>query len=87
MLRSSKSKEIQLTHRDYPGVALGVLRVRRLMNADHSREMLFYELTWSAITNPEKEKIKYDTSGEYSYERAEVNQLLKSFLMMQAQIR
>ena len=79
MLRSSKYKEIQLTHRDYPGVDLGVLRVRRLMNEDHSREMLFYELIWSAIINPEKEKIKYDTSVAYCYELAEVDQLLKKF--------
>ena len=78
-LKSSRYKEIKLTHPEYPGVDLGELRVRRLMNEDHSREMLFYELTWSAITNPEKEKIKYDTSGEYSYDRAEVNQLLKQF--------
>ncbi|MDC9728237.1 MAG: hypothetical protein PSN04_02775, partial [Methyloprofundus sp.] len=79
VLKSSRYKEIKLTHNEYPGVDLGVLRVRRLMNEDHSREMLFYELTWSAITNSEKEKIKYDTSGEYSYDRAEVNQLLKQF--------
>jgi len=78
-LKSTRYKEIKLVNKEFPEKDLGVLRVRRLFNKDESREMLFYELTWSAITNPEKEKIRYDTSGEYSYDRAEVNQMLKQF--------
>ncbi len=78
-VKSSRYKEINLVNKEFPEQNLGVLRVRRLMNKDQSQEMLFYELTWSSITNPEKEKIKYDTSGEYSYDRAEVNQMLKQF--------
>jgi hypothetical protein len=76
---SGRYKEIILMHQDFPEQNLGVLRVRRLLSEDESREILFYELTWSAITEPEKEKLKYDTSGAYSFRRAEVNQMLKVF--------
>jgi hypothetical protein len=78
-VKSSHYKEISLVNKEVPEKKLGELRVRRLLNEDQNEEMLFYELTWSEITNPEKEKIKYDTSGEYSYDRAEVNQMLKQF--------
>ena len=76
---SSHYKEIQLYNKEYPEQALGILRIRRLLDSNRTREMLFYELTWSSITSPEKEKLKYDTSGEYSFRRAEVNQMLKVF--------
>lgn len=76
---SSRYKEIKLVNKEYPDQDLGILRVRRLLDQDQNKEMLFYELTWSSITNPQKEKLKYDTSGEYSFRRAEVNQMLKVF--------
>jgi len=60
-VKSSRYKEINLVNKEFPDKNLGVLRVRRLLNEDQNQEMLFYELTWSAITNPQKEKIKYDT--------------------------
>ena len=41
--------------------------------------MLFYELTWSIITAKQKEVLAYDNSGEYSFRRAEVNNLMKKF--------
>ncbi len=76
---SGRYKEIMLTHKEFPEQNLGTLRVKRLLSADESREILFYELTWSPITDPDKEKLKYDTSGAYSFRRAEVNQMLKVF--------
>lgn len=76
---SSHYKEIKLVNKEYPDQDLGILRVRRLLDQEQNKEMLFYELTWSSITNPQKEKLKYDTSGEYSFRRAEVNQMLKVF--------
>jgi len=78
-VKSSHYKEINLVNKEMPEKKVGKLRVRRLLDEGQNEEMLFYELTWSEITNPEKEKIKYDTSGEYSYDRAEVNQMLKQF--------
>ncbi|MBT5221614.1 MAG: hypothetical protein HOM15_02075 [Gammaproteobacteria bacterium] len=76
---SSHYKEIKLVNKEYPDQDLGTLRVRRLLDTEQDEEMLFYELTWSSITNPQKETLKYDTSGEYSFRRAEVNQMLKVF--------
>ncbi|NOQ63365.1 MAG: hypothetical protein GQ582_02490 [Methyloprofundus sp.] len=78
-IKSSRYKEIKLINHEFPDQDLGTLRITRLLSQDQSREMLFYELTWSAITNPEKAELKYDTSGAYSFRRAGVNQMLKEF--------
>ncbi|CAD6879378.1 hypothetical protein [Methylomonas albis] len=58
---------------------LGNLRIHRYLDANKSQEMLFYELTWSEISAKEKEVLSYDNSGEQSFRRAEVNDLLKKF--------
>ncbi|MDP1666828.1 MAG: hypothetical protein Q8L79_17095 [Methylobacter sp.] len=58
---------------------LGNLRIHRLLSKDRSRELLFYELTWSVITAKQKEVLAYDNSGEYSFRRTEANNLLKKF--------
>ena len=57
----------------------GVLRVRRLLNKDADRELLFYELTWSEITDIDKQILAYDNSGEHSFRRAKINAILKQF--------
>lgn len=72
-------KELSLTHPDEPGRTLGTLRVHRQTDETETRELLFYELTWSAITAAEKSVLSYDNSGEFSYRRALVNDLLKKF--------
>jgi hypothetical protein len=72
-------KSIRLTDRFNEGKDLGNLRITRLLSKDQHRELLFYELTWSAITAKQKEVLAYDNSGEYSFRRAEVNDLLKKF--------
>ncbi|MCI0653982.1 MAG: hypothetical protein L0Y39_05835 [Methylococcaceae bacterium] len=72
-------KEISLTHPAEPAKKLGTLRVHRQTNETGTREMLFYELTWSAITADEKSVLSYDNSGEFSYRRALVNDLMKKF--------
>jgi len=78
-VRSSEYKEFHLIHPLFPDTTLGILRVSRLLNNAEDKELLFYELTWSEITAKEKAELKYDTSGEYSYRRAEVNDFLKKF--------
>ena len=78
-VRNSNYKEIQLTNRRFPDKKLGVLRVKRLLNEEETRELLFYELTWSEITAKKKAELNYDTSGEYSYNRADINDMLKKF--------
>jgi replicative DNA helicase len=76
---SAQYKNISLTSRVDSSKNLGNLRISRLLSKDRSRELLFYELTWSAITAKQKEVLAYDNSGEYSFRRAEINDLLKKF--------
>jgi hypothetical protein len=75
----SPFKELTLGDLDDPSKDLGNLRLNRLISKDRSRELLFYELTWSSISKPEKEVLEYDNSGEYSFRRAKVNNILKAF--------
>jgi len=76
---SVQYKNITLTSRIEPGKNLGNLRINRLLSKDRRKELLFYELTWSVITAKQKEVLAYDNSGEYSFRRAEVNNLMKKF--------
>ena len=76
---SSQKKDITLTSRDDNSKNLGNLRVVRLLSKDRRKELMFYELTWSMITAKQKEVLAYDNSGEYSFRRAEINNLLKKF--------
>lgn len=78
-LMSAQQKNITLTSRLDNTKNLGNLRVNRFLSKDHRRELLFYELTWSIITAPQKAILAYDNSGEYSFRRAEVNDLMKKF--------
>ncbi|MDC0357244.1 hypothetical protein OAO01_00380 [Oligoflexia bacterium] len=75
-----RSKEVQLRHPEYKDESLGHLNVSRYFNSERTREVVFYELTWSEITAGEKQAIAYDDSGEYSYRRANVNNSIKKFL-------
>ncbi len=72
-------KNITLTDPKDPAKHLGNLRINRYLDKDKTQELLFYELTWSEITAKDKEVLSYDNSGEQSFRRAEVNNLLKKF--------
>ncbi len=72
-------KNITLASPGSPEKNLGNLRISRYLNQDKSQELLFYELTWSEITAKDKEVLSYDNSGEQSFRRTEVNDLLKKF--------
>lgn len=74
-----QQKNISLTSRTDSSKNLGNLRVKRFLNKEHTQELLFYELTWSEITAAQKAVLAYDNSGEYSFRRAEVNDLMKKF--------
>ena len=76
---SSDNKNLTLTSRDDDSKNLGNLSLVRLMSKDRSRELLFYELTWSIITAEQKKILAYDNSGEYSFRRAQINDLMKKF--------
>jgi hypothetical protein len=58
---------------------LGNLRINRFLDRTQTKELLFYELTWSEITTRQKEILAYDNSGEYSFRRAKLNDLMKRF--------
>lgn len=76
---SSQHKNITLTSRFDNSKNLGNLRITRWLSKDRSKELLLYELTWSTITAKQKEVLAYDNSGEYSFRRAEVNNIMKRF--------
>ena len=78
-IRSSRSKNISLTSPTDPKKKLGNLRVTRYFDKSKTRQMLFYELTWSEITAELKALLAFDNSGEYSFRRTEVNNLMKEF--------
>jgi hypothetical protein len=79
--REQLIKEIGLRAPLYFGdESLGHLRVFRYLNEAGTREMLFYELSWSEITAPAKSTLAYDTSGEYAYRRSEINHKFKAYL-------
>ncbi len=76
---SKHFKEISLTNFPDQNKKLGNLRVNRLLNKEKTQELLFYELTWSTITATDKQVLAYDNSGEYSFRRTAINDLLKKF--------
>jgi hypothetical protein len=78
-VQARKYKEIVLTDPQDNSKNLGTLQVNRLLNEAGTKELLFYELTWSPITDPDKQILAYDNSGKYSFRRAAVNDMLKQF--------
>jgi hypothetical protein len=73
-------KEIHLTDPAFGNEPLGHLAVHRFFNKNRTRELLFYELTWSEISQAEKREIEYDGSEKYSYKRADINKVMKEFI-------
>lgn len=77
---NARFKEITIITERYPDEDLGKLRIQRYANEDDTKEMLFYELTWSPISAKEKEIIAFDDSGEHSFRRASINNTMKGFM-------
>lgn len=59
---------------------IGNLQITYWQNLDASKQMLFYELTWSEITTPDKQIIAFDTTEQYSKFRVPFNNMMKKFL-------
>ena len=78
-VRDEKIKEIALQDPSISEYDLGHLRISRYSNGDGTRRLLFYELTWSEITDGEKRIIEFDDATEYTFRRASLNALLKKF--------
>jgi hypothetical protein len=64
----------------FPGETLGELAVTRHTNVARDREMLFFELTWSPISQPAKDAIAFDSTAVYARRRAAANNLFKQFI-------
>lgn len=77
---SRRPKDIVLINPTDGKTPIGNLRITRMENEDGSKDMLFYELTWSEITNPQKKILAYDYSGQYDYKRAAFNNTTKKFM-------
>ena len=75
----SNYKNIKLFSSLAPDKDLGNLRITRFQNENTSKELWFYELTWSEITRDQKALLGFDNSGEYSFRRTEINNMLKKF--------
>ena len=73
-------KHIDLKHPVLGEKPLGTLAISRFFNKDRTREMIFYELTWSNIIEKEKSRIYFDNAGTYTYKRAGINSILKGFI-------
>ncbi len=79
-IREKTIKEIVLRDPTVTDDRLGVLNISRYTNKARTRSLLFYELTWSAITEQEKRIIEFDDATEHTFRRASLNALLKKFL-------
>jgi hypothetical protein len=64
----------------FPGETLGQLTVTRHTNVARDREMLFFELTWSPISQPAKDGYAFDDTAVYAYRRASLNNVFKHFV-------
>lgn len=77
---SRRDKNITLINPSDGKTEIGNLRVSRMSNEDNSKDLIFYELTWSDITSLEKKILSYDVSGAYRHKRAAFNNSMKAFL-------
>lgn len=79
-IRAPRPKRIVIAHPDFPGQDLGEINVTRLADNARRRDLLFYELTWSPITQPDKDLLAFDKEQDYVLRRAAVNQAMRTFV-------
>ncbi len=77
---SRRAKNITLINPQDKKTEIGNLQVSRMSNEDGSKDLIFYELTWSDITSQEKKILSYDVSGAYRHKRVAFNNSMKAFL-------
>lgn len=59
---------------------MGSLRITRHTDRERKREVIFYELTWSPITDGQKQTLAADSDNNEGLTRANLNNSLKSFM-------
>jgi hypothetical protein len=79
-VRSPRPKTIALIHPENSNESLGELTLFRFTDEHRKRDLVFYELTWSSITQPSKESLAFDESDVFRSRRASVNQAMRSFI-------
>lgn len=79
-VREENSKDFTLSNPSVGEGPLGFLRAKRFTDKAGTRELIFYELTWSDITETEKQAIAFDESTEYAFRRTQLNRFMKSFV-------
>lgn len=78
-VRELQTEQITLRDPEFGESDIGTLRISRFTNRRKDRAVLFYELTWSGITNNEKKIIAFDDTAQYNFRRASLNASLKEF--------
>jgi hypothetical protein len=79
-IRAPRPKRIVIASPNFPNQNLGEINITRLTDDQHRQDLLFYELTWSPITQPDKDLIAFDKEQDYVLRRAAVNQAMRSFV-------
>ena len=79
-IRSRVPKNIVMLDPSDKKTIIGNLRITFWQNEIKSKNMLFYEQTWSEITTPDKKIISFDTDEQYSKFRVPFNNAMKKFL-------
>ena len=78
--RAPRPKRIVIASPAFPDRDLGEINITRLTDADRRRDLLFYELTWSPITQADKAILAFDKEQEHALRRASVNNAMRSFI-------
>ena len=79
-IRAPRPKRIVIASPSFPNQNLGEINVTRLTDEQHKRDLLFYELTWSPITQPDKDLLAFDKEQDYVLRRASLNQAMRTFV-------
>jgi hypothetical protein len=79
-IRAPRPKRIVVASPQFPDQDLGEINVTRLTDEGRRRDLLFHELTWSPITQPDKELVAFDKEQDYVLRRAGVNQAMRTFV-------
>ena len=79
-IRAPRPKRIVIASPSFPNQNLGEINVTRLTDGERRRDLLFYELTWSPITQPDKDLIAFDKEQDYVLRRAALNQAMRTFV-------
>ncbi|MFO1128394.1 MAG: hypothetical protein U1E66_08220 [Rhodospirillales bacterium] len=79
-IRAPRPKRIVIADPKFPNQNLGEINVSRLTDESRRRNLLFYELTWSPITQPDKALLAFDKEQEYVLRRAALNQAVRAFV-------